>query len=261
MEWFAVGAYGLASAVFLLLVARGGKGSPAETRLATAARLALVGAFVVHAGDIGLRCVHGIHPFAGVGEVFSLASWLLAGGYLALTLRHRLSVVGSLVAPASLVLLLLARVAPSATGDVRLGVLGRVHVSLATAGVVAFGLAAAVAVFYLVQESRLKQRRPVTSRGPALQTLDEINRRCVTLGFPVFTVALVIGAVWIPQVGARLRPEHSFALASWIAFAALVVARLTVGWRGRRAAWLTLVGFSSALIVLVMYAVRSRLGG
>jgi ABC-type uncharacterized transport system permease subunit len=49
-------------------------------------------------------------------------------------------------------------------------------------------------------------------------------------------------------------------MATWIAFAGLLLARTTVGWQGRRAAWLTLAGFGGTLAVVVIYVVRHAMG-
>ena len=67
----------------------------------------------------------------------------------------------------------------------------------------------------------------------------------------------VLGVVWVSQRGSGFdRPEYPFALASWCTFAALVITRVVYGWRGRRAARFTLVGFGTAILVLAIYLVR-----
>ena len=44
------------------------------------------------------------------------------------------------------------------------------------------------------------------------------------------------------------------------AFGVLVLARMMVGWQGRRAAWLSVLGFGSALVVLAFYLFRDTVG-
>jgi ABC-type transport system involved in cytochrome c biogenesis permease subunit len=79
----------------------------------------------------------------------------------------------------------------------------------------------------------------------------------VLFGFPIFTAAIMLGVIWGAQREIDLtRPEHPLALIAWIAFAVLVVVRTTQGWRGRRAALLTLVGFAGAVLVMAIYFVR-----
>src|SRR5204863_480357 len=78
--------------------------------------------------------------------------------------------------------------------------------------------------------------------------------RCVSIGFPIFTVALVTGAIVVARMGlvqkGVMRPEYVAAIASWVAFGVLLVARVG-GWQGRRAAWLTVSGFAGVLLVVL----------
>lgn len=249
--------YGLASALYLAFFMAPRDG------VARAAKATLLLAFLCHMIDIGQRGVHGVHPITSTAEAVSFTAWLIAGGYLLISLRYKLLVVGGFVAPVVLVLLVLARLTPGAavaTTPTALGALGRIHITLSTAGLALFALAAAVAGIYLVSESQLRHKKlgPLLQRGPALATLDAIGHRCITVGFPVFTVAIVTGAIWVarlPHPG--MRPEYSVSIATWSAFAALLLARTTAGWQGRRAAWLTLVGFAGLLAVVMIYILRA----
>jgi ABC-type uncharacterized transport system permease subunit len=251
---FVLTLYGLACAGFLsfLLASR--------EKLARAGRLAFAAGFIAHTIDIAIRCVHGLHPVATTPEAMSFAAWLIALGYLIIALRYPIAAVGAFVAPVSLVLVVLARVTPA--GGPRSGALsalGRVHITLSTAGLALFALAAAAAVIYLVSESQLKSKKfgLLFHRGPPLATLDLIGHRCITVGFPVFTVAIVTGAIWVARLRqGPLRPEYPLSMVTWLAFAALLVARTTAGWQGRRAAWLTLAGFGGALAVVLIYLLR-----
>ena len=85
-----------------------------------------------------------------------------------------------------------------------MGTLGRTHIFLATVGVAVFTLAAVLAVMYLIEDRQLKRKRfgELIDRGAAsLETLDRLAARCVSFGFPIFTVALVTGALWIARLG------------------------------------------------------------
>jgi ABC-type uncharacterized transport system permease subunit len=256
--------YVVAAGLYLTALSRGGD------RLARWAWVALAGAFLLHAVDIGVRCVAGIHPVATPQEAVSFATFVTVGAYLVLSRRGRLQVAGSFVTPVAIILLLVARATPAGDRGApapALGVIGRVHVSLAAVGVALFALAAALSLLYLLEETQLRHKRfgVLFHHGPPLARLDYYGHLCVTLGFPIFTAALVTGAMWVTRLPVRppgvLRPEYVLALVTWLSFAALLIARLTAGWRGRRAAVLTLVGFGAALMVLGIYVTRSALGG
>ena len=252
-----IGAYALATALYLgyLLGFR--------THADKAGRLVLALGVLIHFGDIGARCVHGLNPISSTPEAMSFIAFLIVAGYLAATLRYRLTAAGAFAVPAALVVLVLARLAPAEVDTPRMGALGITHILLATVGVAVFALAAVLALLYLFQDRQLKQRRfdRVMGIGTPLDTLDRLAVRCVSVGFPVFTIAIVTGAVWVARLGllhtvGGLRPEHLIAVGAWAAFGILLVARMGAGWRGRRAAWLTLGGFGGVLITVAAYFLR-----
>jgi ABC-type uncharacterized transport system permease subunit len=249
--------YAVACALYLAHLMAGSQG------LARAGRGALAAAFASQALDIGWLCTHGLHPAVNAREALSFAAWLTVGAYLLYSVRTRVPVVGALVVPVTMVLNLAARLSPSKEVVRGVTTLGAVHITLATAGVALFAVAAGGAVIYLIEERALKAHRAgrLFKRGAALETLDRLNRRCIIFGFPLFTVAVITGAVWGVQLHDKLfTPQYSIAAAAWIMYAVLLVARVTAGWRGRRAAVLTIGGFATSLTVLLIYFVRG-LGG
>ncbi len=251
--WVAIALYALASAVYLASLL----GLP--DRYARHARLVLGLAFVVHMVEIGARGVAGLHPVSSVRESIGFLAWALTGGFLLAQVRWRLDAAGAFTAPAAAALLLTARLTPAGEPTTGLGALGRIHISLATVGVSIFALATALAVLYLLEERQLKHKKlgTIVQRGTALETLDRLAHRCVQVGFPIFTVAMVTGAVWSARRSAELRPEYVIAFVAWTAFAVLLIARVAAGWRGRRAAIITLVGFAAAATVLGIYLARA----
>lgn len=252
--WVAIVAYAAAGAALLAVL--GG-----FTKLRSAA-LALVGlAFVAHLTDIGWRGTEHVHPAQSVREAIGFLALIITGGYLLASTRYRLTLGGAVVMPVSLVLLLLARLTPAGAADDDLTTLGRVHISLATIGVGVFALASALSAIYLVEERALKRKKfdalSLKQKGAPLEPIDRLAHRLVWVGFPIFTVSLILGAVWTSRRGENLgRVEYPLAFVTWIAFATLLVMRAAYGWRGRRAAWLTLAGFGAALLVLLLYLAR-----
>lgn len=227
--------------------------------IARAARIALGIAFLSQAVDIGWLCVRGQHPAVNAREALSFAAWLICGAYLLVSFRFRVPVIGALVVPVTMVLDVAARLSPSREAVHGVSALGAVHIILATSGIAMFAVAAGGAIVYLVEERNLKRHRAgrLFKRGPALETLDRLNRRCIIFGFPLFTVAVITGAIWGIRLHDQLfTPQYSIAVAAWLMYAALLVARVTGGWRGRRAAIMTIGGFATSLTVLLIYFVR-----
>ena len=200
-----IGAYALASLLYLgyLMGLRDKAG-----------RVALGLAVVLHLGDIGARCIHGVNPVSSTPEAMSFIGFLVAAGYLLGSLRYGLASAGAFAAPAALALLLLARIVPAEAGTPAMGTLGYAHILLATLGVAVFFIAAVLASVYLFQDRQLRRKEftRVTTRGTPLDTLDRLGARLVSVGFPIFTVAIVTGAMWIARLGvlhgrAAVRPE------------------------------------------------------
>ncbi len=127
-----------------------------------------------------------------------------------------------------------------------------IHVSAAIISGGVFLLANCVAAAYLILD-RYEQKgvRPVwAQRLPSLEVLDNLSYRLVALVFPLWTFAVIAGAIWAESAWGRYwgwDPKETWAFITWVAYAAYLHARVTVGWRGRKAAWLCLLAGSTFL--------------
>jgi ABC-type uncharacterized transport system permease subunit len=226
-------------------------------------------ALLVHLAYIGWLCTQKLNPLLDIRGALSFSGWLLASGYLLATWRSKLAVIGVLLTPASLGFLVASRLTParaSSEGVFRTAqLLSEVHIALSAIGVAIFGLAAAVAMFYLIVDRSIKSKRTssLLRRSPPLKSLDDAGRKLILLGFPIFTLAVISGLIWVTRLPARggVRPEYIISAMTWLVFAGLITSRVTVGWRGRKAALLTLVGFFATLAVLLVYMGRRMWGG
>jgi len=99
----------------------------------------------------------------------------------------------------------------------------------------------------------------VTRRGilPPAAVLDRVAYRTIAFAFPIWTFAVIAGAIWAEQAWGRYwgwDPKETWSFITWVIFAGYLHARATSGWRGRRAAVIALVGFASLLVTY--YAVN-----
>lgn len=231
-------------------------------------RAALIAALVVHLGLIGWHCSHGFNPLRDLGGALSLTGLLIGVGFIVFTFRRRMSVLGVGVTMLSLSLLLASRFTPGTAtpaGDPAgaYQALGRLHILLSTAGVAIFGLAAGVAVIYLLQERALKSKRlgRIFRLAPPIMALQDAGRRLILHGFPLYTLAVITGAIWSVLLhGAEARLSHVISLVTWLLYAVLIGLHFTLGMRGRRAAYLTIIGFVAMMIVLLLYGARRMIG-
>jgi cytochrome c-type biogenesis protein CcsB len=127
-----------------------------------------------------------------------------------------------------------------------------IHVSAAIISGGVFLLANCIAATYLVLD-RYEQKglRPVwAEKLPSLETLDNLSYRLVALVFPLWTFSVIAGAIWAEAAWGRYwgwDPKETWAFITWVAYAAYLHARVTIGWRGRKAAWLCLLAGSTFL--------------
>lgn len=211
--------------------------------------------------------LHGLHEAlrwsaVGSGPVLgtALSSLALLGvvGFLALRrTAPRLDVTGAFIAPLTLLLLIASRVPTGRPAGGLGGAVLVLHVASVLAGTAAFTLAFAMALAYLLQEREVKRKRlgGVFQRLPPLDVLDAVGYRCVAVGLPALTLGIVTG--FFVGAGASVVWQQYVGMGAWVLFAAVLVLRLAAGWRGRRAAIGTILGYASALLVLVGYSLGS----
>lgn len=216
---------------------------------------------------IGLTCTTGRTPFDGIHQTLGATAFIMATVHLLSMRSARLSVLGAFVMPVALLMVLgaglgddVARVSDS----VRSAMLP-VHISVNVLGIAAFTLAFAVAVAYMIQERMLRRRQlsGVFKRLPALDVLDSLGLRLITIGFPLFTIGVLSGTMWTVRLGGNpIAPTtaQGFALLAWVFFGSVLFARAAAGWRGRRAAIGTVLGFLCAMAAMIGYLVRGAVG-
>jgi ABC-type uncharacterized transport system permease subunit len=85
--------------------------------------------------------------------------------------------------------------------------------------------------------------------------MDRLNERFTVAGFALLTFTILTGALFARGVWGQalslLEPSELMAVATWLLYGVLLWGRLQGGWRGRRAAWLTLLGFTLAMLSFV----------
>lgn len=251
--------YALACAGFVLLLVRGGekasKWALPTLGLAAASHVAFLVADYAQAGRI---------PVGTIQQTLAVSALLLVVVFLVSGRKSRLTMLGAFITPITLLFFLTAglqQTLGTVPSPVRSALLP-VHVGVNVLGIVAFALAFAAAVAYVIQEHLLRHKRlgGLFHRLPALDVLDSLGLRLVSVGFPLLTIGIVTGAVWAAQLGTTavlLSAARGFAVLAWVVFAAVLMLRVVAGWRGRRAAIGTIMGFVCALMVLAGYVMSS----
>jgi cytochrome c-type biogenesis protein CcsB len=133
-----------------------------------------------------------------------------------------------------------------------------IHVTLVSIAEGALMTSAVLTVLFLVKarHDKLSGRPDYTpgaigtlaSKLPSAAALDKAAYRIVAFSFPLYTVAIICGAIWAEAAWGRYwgwDPKETWAFIVWVVYACYLHARATAGWKGRAAAWVNLLGFGA----------------
>ncbi|CAB5239414.1 unannotated protein [freshwater metagenome] len=223
-------------------------------RIATA--FMILGFILLFAGVIARGVSAGRVPWGNMYEFSITGALAFSGAYLGALRKYDLRWLGLFVS-ISVLLTLGTAVAvlyrPSAPLVPALKSTWLViHVSAAIISGGVFLLANVVAASYLYLENMESKggRKEWAKRLPALEVLDQLSYRLVAFVFPLWTFAVIAGAIWAESAWGRYwgwDPKETWAFITWVAYAAYLHARVTVGWRGKKAAWLCIFAGSTFL--------------
>ena len=125
-----------------------------------------------------------------------------------------------------------------------------IHIIAAATSGAAFNIGGIAAILYLIRarDEQLGGSSGYLSRLPAAEVLDRISYRFLAFAFPLWTFTVAAGAIWAQYAWGRFwgwDPKETMSLVTWIIYAGYLHARATVGWKGRRAAIVAIVGLGS----------------
>ncbi len=240
-------------------------------RKKSASRIALylsVLGFILHTGSIVTRYIQGGHiPVSNMHEATSFFSWCVLILFFFHEFKYKLGLLSSFIMPIVFVLMFSSAIFPreiKVLSPVLQSYWFGIHVILAFLGDAAFAMACGIGIMYLLQERYVKSKKvsPLFLKLPSLQTLDEINYHLITLGFPLLTLAMITGVIWANSAWGtywRWDPKEVWSLITWLIYALVLHLRLTVGWRGKKAAILSIVGF--IVVIFAFFGVTLILKG
>ncbi len=233
--------------------------------------LALTGCgWAVHVVSLVLRgfAAHRV-PWGNMYEFSSAVALVAVSAFLLLVARGRVErALGAFVMlPVVLYLGLAASVLYTAAGPLVPALNSywiKIHVAAAIMASGSFLLSGVVALLFLLRtryDERLAARRPVrfpVSLGAQLPTapvLDRVSYSVIAFAFPVWTFAIIAGAIWAESAWGRYwgwDPKETWSFITWVLYAGYLHARATAGWKGRKAAW---VAVAAAVALVIDYYV------
>jgi cytochrome c-type biogenesis protein CcsB len=130
------------------------------------------------------------------------------------------------------------------------------HVITCFLGYAAFAVACGISIMYLIKAKAEGDTTPAVQAGsvigmfPGIRILDDLNYKAIMIGFPLLTLGIVTGAAWANYAWGTYwswDPKETWSLIVWFVYAAFLHARITRGWVGKRAAWLSIIGFAATI--------------
>ena len=203
--------------------------------------------------DLGIGHV----PLSNFYESLVFFSWSILFIHLILESRSKIRSLGTFLMPVAFLLLAYASMVPGVNNRIQPLIPAlqsnwlTVHVLTCFLGYAFFAAAFALGIMILLKSdasagagSRLRQRIPGDD------ALEELLYQGVLLGFIFLSLGIATGSIWAHSAWGSYwswDPKETWSLITWIVYALMLHARAMRGWRGKRMAWLSLVGFASVL--------------
>lgn len=232
------------------------------------AEWSMAGGFVLHTAALIVDwAVDGHYPLFNLRETLSFLAWALVAAYALVLYRYGAQAVGVFTMPLISVLTftaLIVRTGPRGTpAGFSTTWLFPIHTTLLIFAYAAFFVVFMSSVMYLLQERELKLKRfsAIFHRLPSLATVNNLATTSAVVGLTLLTLGIATGMLWSFARDGKIwhnDPKEIFALLTWLLYLFLLIYRSTANWRGRRAAWMGVIGF--ALVLCTFFGTR-LLGG
>jgi ABC-type transport system involved in cytochrome c biogenesis permease subunit len=194
-------------------------------------------------------------------NAFQLIAWVCVVLFLILRYSFRLEGAGVFFAPAALIFLILSAFYE---GSYHLAIKvmsspwAMIHLFLVFIAFAIFLASIVVGIIFMMMESQVKQKRlrPFYQRFPSLETLDRIHYRALTIGFTLLSLGILAGSLLSKDINGVYftgDPKQLWVLGMWGFYAVLLNSRIQAGWRGRRGILLSIIGFISFIILVLVF--------
>jgi cytochrome c-type biogenesis protein CcsB len=230
-----------------------------------------VGSYIAYTGLIvqavafGLRWKEsydmgvGHAPMSNLYESIVFFSWTIVLIFSIINIKYKYVVIGAFVMPFALLGMAWAQLGMNTGIEPLVPALQSnwllYHVITCFLGYAAFAVACGISIMYLIKTavegtSTSTPAGGLMSMFPPLKVLDDLNYRAIMIGFPLLTLGIITGAAWANYAWGTYwswDPKETWSLIVWFVYAAFLHARITKGWVGKRAAWLSVIGFAATI--------------
>ncbi len=210
------------------------------------AAIALNGAYIAARGVVAGRL-----PLANQFEFATAFAWMIGLMAILLHIRTREPWLGALTSAAAFLILSFAALQPRTVSELMPALRSgwfAFHIGSAVLSYSGFMIAACVSLRYLMLAGR-EETEP-----ERLERLDYLSYRMIAFGFLMLTVTILTGCIWAEQAWSAFwtwDPKETWALITWLIYAAYLHLRLNRKWQGRRTAIYALAGIVCVLFTFI----------
>ncbi|MHB8121184.1 MAG: c-type cytochrome biogenesis protein CcsB [Desulfuromonadaceae bacterium] len=198
-------------------------------------------------------------PLSNLYESVVFFSWTIVLIYALLDITYKYRVIGVFVMPFAMLGMSWAQLGMNNSIEPLVPALQSnwllYHVVTCFLGYAAFAVACGISIMYLIkagyeESADRSSGSAMLAMFPPIKVLDDLNYRAIMIGFPLLTLGIITGAAWANYAWGTYwswDPKETWSLIVWFVYAAFLHARITKGWVGRRAAWLSIIGFAATI--------------
>jgi ABC-type transport system involved in cytochrome c biogenesis permease subunit len=236
-----------------------------QPEVGRAASTILILGVLAHTFVIGMQTMEIGHvPIANPSRAISTSVWMLVLSYLYIEITTDERAMGVFILPIAIALQVVPAINPGTENadPVLNSPWFWVHVMSLLFAYASFALAGMLGLTYMLQFKEIKKKHLgyFYTRLPSLTTLDVMNSRSVTVGWAFLTIGVIVGMIWASQARVTAPddpnlqamglndPKILIAVLTWVVYSFAMLSRRAMGWSGRRAAWLSAVGFVMVLL-------------
>ncbi len=231
-----------------------------DVRCHNAALYLFIAGFACHLIFFGYDyLITGHIPTSNLRGTLIFAGLAVSAVFLVLQFKFGLKILGTYVAPLSSLILVIAsllKATPFNAGNTFNNAWLIFHIITVFMGDAAFALACGIGIFYLIQERAIKNKTQgfFFSRLPSLELIDNMGYACVITGFTMLTIGLITGLIYAHEIWGKFwswDPKEVWSAITWLLYATLLHGRISLGWRGRKAAIICIIGFCVLLFTFL----------
>lgn len=231
--------------------------------LGKVATLTLLSGVLVETAAIFLRWYEsyqmgiGRAPLTNLYESLVFFAWSVAIFYLLMERKFKIKTAGAFVTPFPFIIMAYASLNPNEIQPLVPALKSNwliAHVVTCFVGYAAFAVSFGVSILYLfkinAENKPGKKGTTLLDYLPSSELLDEVGYKTIAIGFPLLTIGIITGAFWANVAWGTYwswDPKETWSLIVWLIYAAYLHARITRGWRGKKAALLSILGFAATL--------------